>query len=115
MSMTLQTLIENLPASIVYLPPDAAGIEFSDVIAGDLMSDILVSQKHDYLLVTGLATEQAIRTADVSGAAAVLLVNEKLPSVKMKELAEDCGIPLLATALPLFEACSAICRLILFG
>ena len=114
MSMTVQTLIENLPASIVYLPARSAEIEFTEVIAGDLMSDILVSQKHDYLLVTGLGTEQAIRTADVSGAVAVLLVNEKLPSVKMKELAEDCDIPLLATALPMFEACSAICRLILF-
>ncbi|MGI5173110.1 hypothetical protein H0R92_05860 [Treponema sp. OMZ 840] len=113
--MTLQTLIENLPANIVYLPPEAHKIEFTEVIAGDLMSDILVSQKDQYLLVTGLATEQAIRTADVSGAAAVLLANDKLPSLKMKELAEDCGIPLLATALPLYEACAAICKLMMFA
>ncbi|WP_428770413.1 hypothetical protein V1L52_00880 [Treponema sp. HNW] len=113
--MTVQTLIENLPASTVYLPPHTNTVEFTEVIAGDLMSDILVSQKDGYLLITGLATEQAIRTADVSGAAAVLLVNDKLPSIKMKELAQSCQIPLLATALPMFEACSAICRLILFG
>jgi hypothetical protein len=72
------------------------------------MSDVLVSLEPGCLLATSLATEQAIRTADVVNAAAVLLVNDKLPSAGMKTLAMECSIPLLATPLPLFEACIAL-------
>ncbi len=103
--MNILSLVENLGANIVFLPTESKNITFSDVIAGDLMADLLVSQKEGCLLVTGLATEQTIRTADMLGAIAVLLVNEKLPSVGMKSLAENLHIPLLATALPMYETC----------
>lgn len=112
--MNISILIENLPANIVYAPADIRDIEFTGVIAGDLMADILVSQNDGCLLITGLATEQILRTADMLGVAVVLLVNDKLPSMEMKKLAEDTEIPLLATALPLFEACVAVSDLMRF-
>ena len=75
------------------------------------MSDILVSVSSGYLLVTSLATEQAVRTADIACAVAVLLVNDKLPTAGMKALAEESGITLLATPLPMYEACIALNKL----
>ncbi len=109
--MNILSLVENLPVNIVFIPKDEHKDEFFEIIAGDLMADLLVSQKESCLLVTGLATEQTIRTAVMLECVAVLLVNEKLPSVEMKELAKELRMPLLATALPLFEACVELSKL----
>ncbi len=109
--MNILYLVENLGANIVFLPPNASSITFTEIIAGDLMADLLVSQKEGCLLVTGLATEQAIRTADMLGAVAILLVNEKLPTVEMKNLAQELTIPLFATPLPMYETCVELHKL----
>ncbi len=110
--MNISSLVENLGANIVFVPELITKADFYEVIAGDLMADLLVSQKEACLLITGLATEQAIRTADILGSVAVLLVNEKLPSLEMKKLAEEVNMPLFATAFPFFEACVEIDKLL---
>jgi hypothetical protein len=109
--ITICDIVEMLPAHLVYAPEGVRGIKIDKIIAGDLMSDILVSIDEHYLLVTSLATEQAIRTADIVSAAAVLLVNDKLPAAGMKAQAADSAIALLATPLPMFEACAALSAL----
>ncbi len=112
--MNISSLVENLGANIVYISPDSHTVSFTDVIAGDLMADLLLTQKEGCLLVTGLATEQSIRTADMLGSVAILLVNEKLPTIAMKQLAESLQIPLLASPLPMFEACVEVNKLLRF-
>ncbi len=109
--MNIAYLVENLGANIVFLPQNINTISFYEIIAGDLMADLLVTQKQDCLLITGLATEQSIRTADMLGCVGVLLVNEKLPTLEMKKLAEETNMPLLATALPLYETCVEVNKL----
>lgn len=108
--MNVTEIVENLPAHVVYGAPGYQNLEIGRIIAGDLMSDILVTVENDALLVTSLATEQAIRCADMIGATAILLVNDKLPLPGMKVLAEDCGITLLATPMPMYESCVALGR-----
>lgn len=78
------------------------------VVACDLMSDVLVVDEDDLLLLTSLASDQAVRTAQVIGAAAVVVVNGKpLPS-SMAEVARTLKITLATTALPKYEACAAL-------
>lgn len=103
--MTLAQIVENLPAHVVYGKPGFQKTKINAVLAGDLMSDILVSVETRALIVTGLITEQTIRTADMISSPAVLLVNDKLPLPEMKPLAEECGITILATPMPMFESC----------
>ena len=103
--MTIRDIIENLPAHLVYGISGYQDIVVKAIVAGDLMSDILVSVETNALLVTSLATEQTIRSADIVGAVAILLVNDKLPRPAMKTLAEECGITLLATPMPMYETC----------
>lgn len=105
---TLQDVVENIPINIAYAATDWKTRQVKRVVAGDLMSDILVSVETDNLLITSLATEQAIRTADIVCAVAVILVNDKLPSQAMKALAEESDITLLCTALPMYETCAAL-------
>ena len=106
--LTIKTIIESLPAHIVFLTENTEDILIQNIIAGDMMSDMLVSIESNVLLVTSLSNEQAIRTADIICASAILLVNDKLPTKKMKELAANSDISLLATPLPMYEACVAL-------
>jgi len=109
--VTIRDVIENMPAHVVYGPPGYLDMHVGKIVAGDLMSDILVSVETDALLVTSLATEQSVRSADIVGSPAVLLVNDKLPLPSMRVLAEECGIALLATPMPMFESCVILSQL----
>ena len=42
------------------------------VVANDLMSDVLLNDSEDILLLTSLASDQAIRTANIVGAMCVV-------------------------------------------
>ncbi len=103
--MTVRDIVENLPAHVVTGSDGYRDLEIGKVLAGDMMSDMLVSLDSDALLVTSLATEQTVRCADMIGASVILLVNDKLPLPEMKTIAEDCGITILATPMPMYESC----------
>lgn len=111
MPVSIKNIIETLPAHMVYGAPGYQELRFTSIIAGDLMSDILVSVESNALLVTSLATEQALRSADMVGSPAVLLVNDKLPTLGMRALAEDLEITLFATPMPMYEACAELSRI----
>lgn len=78
------------------------------VVVSDLMSDVLVHDGDDGLLVTSLATDQVIRTADIVDVRAVILTNNKQPEPRMRTLAERQGIPLCTTPLSTYDACIAL-------
>ncbi|NLM01148.1 MAG: hypothetical protein GX220_06825 [Treponema sp.] len=109
--LTLQEIVENLPIHLCHGANGWKDVKIKKIVAGDLMSDILVSIDADTLLITSLATEQAIRTADIVCAAAVLLVNDKLPTLAMKDLAEDSNITLMCSPFPMFETCANLTNL----
>ena len=87
---------------------DIADKEIRNVTAGDLMSEVLVFDLEDMLLVTSLNSEQVLRTADMVDAVGVVLVNGKEPSDAMVSLARDQGTALLSTPRSMFEACAVL-------
>jgi len=86
--------------------------EIKYVTAGDLMSEVLVFDKENLLLVTSLNSEQVLRTANIVDAAGVVLVNSKIPNEQMISLAQDLGIVLLSTQSSMFETCAILYRLL---
>jgi predicted transcriptional regulator len=82
--------------------------EVSSCFAADLMSDVLRFAAPHGLLITGLATIQAVRTADVADCRAIMLVNSKRPAPDTLDLARLHGMPILVTPHPMFEACSML-------
>ncbi len=88
------------------------GANIEHVCACDMMSDVLVVEKDNLLLVTSLTTEQVVRTADIVGAHGVLITNGKQPLEKAVQLAKQLNIPLLRTRLSTFEACVQIGKLL---
>ena len=82
--------------------------EVFSVCGCDLMSDVLAYVKNQAVLVTGLVNPQVIRTAEMMDMKCVIFVRGKTPNDEIVSLAGKHGIVLLATTLPMFEACGIL-------
>ena len=82
--------------------------EFQYCRGCDLMSDVLSASADGSVFLTGLITLQAVRTASVSGAGAIVFVRNKKPSPDVVELARQEDIPLLVTPLTMFVSCGRL-------
>lgn len=102
--MLLSEVVRRLEAEEL-VRPDDPDVDVPSAVAADLLSDILASKKEQFIILTGLVSPQVIRTAEVVGALAVVLVRGKYPTQEMIGLARAHRIPLYTTALPLFESC----------
>ncbi len=74
----------------------------------DLMSDVLAFTQEGTLLMTGLTNPQVVRTAEMAGIKAITFVRGKLPPQETIALAEEKGIPLLASKYTMFETCGRL-------
>ena len=107
MKVSLDTIRGWLDAKILSRP-DKLGTEVDTVMACDLMSDLLAHSKPGALLVTGLANIQMVRAVLASDMCGAVLVRGKLPEDRVLMMAEENGIPLMATRTSLFEACGQL-------
>ena len=82
------------------------------VFASDLMSDVLASAEPGSLLLTGLANVHVVSTCSVADLAGVVFVQGKRPAPDVVLQALSRNLPLVATKLTMFEACSRIARFI---
>ena len=74
----------------------------------DLMSDVLAFTHEGTLLMSGLTNPQVVRTAEMAGIKAILFVRGKIPPLETVALAEEKGIPLLASMYTMFETCGRL-------
>jgi len=78
------------------------------VYASDLMSDVLAFGKPNSILLTGLATQQAIISAHMAEFVGVVFIRGKKPKDGSARFADDSRLALLSTELDMFEACIKI-------
>ena len=76
--------------------------------SSDLMSDILTLDVEDGILITGLANEQAIRTAEMADLHHIILVRNKNVSPNMLDLAKEAGISIIRTRHTMFTTCGRL-------
>ncbi|MCS7175824.1 hypothetical protein [Pseudothermotoga sp.] len=106
--MKLSEILKELKAKVLANVQKVEELQFELVAASDLMSEVLAIAKPGVLLITGLCTPQVVRTADVVGIQAVVIVRrETLPSETI-EMAQASGIVLAATKMSMFEACGRL-------
>jgi len=103
----LARAVEVLKAEAVVRPRDDSAV-VTGCFAADLMSDVLAFAREGSLLVTGLATDQTIRTAAIKHLAAVVVIEGKQTSGEMVEAAREQGIPIYRTPLSKYEACGLL-------
>ncbi len=105
--MKLYEMKTILKASVL-----SGGDEMEKVItaggAADLMEDVLASAAEGCALLTGVTTEQVLRTAKIAHVGAIVIVRGKQPSESFIELSESYQIPLLKTEYSLFVACGRL-------
>lgn len=105
--MNLNKIKDILKAEVLTRNSDM-NIHIDRGCSSDLMSDVLAFSKPGGLLITGLTNEAVIRTAEVVNLKAIVFVRGKKPKKETITLANEKKIPLLATNLPMFEACGRL-------
>jgi predicted transcriptional regulator len=85
-------------------------VELAGCFAADLMSDVLAFARPASLLLTGLTTDQTLRTAAIKHLAAVVIVEGKEVGGDMIEAAREERIPLYRTPLSKYESCGLLAR-----
>lgn len=112
--MKLSEIAHALEAAVL-AGQEKLGMEIERCGASDLMSDILAGAAEGSILLTGLTTMQAIRTASIAGVGAIVFVRGKRPAPEAVTLAMDQGIPILTTPCSMFVACGRLHSLQLTG
>ena len=107
MTMRISEIRDILDASVL------CGEEYLDriVVGGggaDMMDAVLAAVAEGALLLTGLTTEQVLRTAKIAGVSAIVFVRGKRPEASEISLAQTYQIPLLLTRYSLFVACGRL-------
>jgi hypothetical protein len=102
--MTFDEVLEALAGQSVHRSSHWDSQTIRHVVAGDLMSDVLVTDQDEVLLVTSLPSDQTARTADMVGACGIVLVNGKVPQPSLVDLCAELDLTLVRTALGSFEA-----------
>ncbi len=70
----------------------------------DLMDDVLAAVAEHAVLLTGLMSDDVIRTSKIAGVGAVVFVRGKRPGENIINLAKSHNIPVLLTRYSLFIA-----------
>lgn len=94
--LKLQDMLQKIEGTLITSPQQ----ETCDVLLGftsDLMSDVLTLTEDNVLLITGLATIQTIRTAEMADIGYIIFVRNKQVSEKMISLANESNITLIST------------------
>lgn len=105
--MTIDGVAEVLNGKVLF-KEEGDDRKVGHVVASDLMSDVLLVDSDDILLLTSLASDQVLRTAHIVGAMGVVVHNNKpLPS-SMADVATRLGISLVTAPFPKYESCVKI-------
>lgn len=76
--------------------------------ASDLMSDVLTMDEEDLVLITGLCTQQVIRTAEMSDIETIIFARGKTVTQDIIDLADEHNITLISSELSVFKLCGLL-------
>jgi len=105
--MKAQEIVDVLDAK-VYTCPEQLGTDISAACGADLMSDVMAFVKENPVLLTGLLTPQAVRTAELMDIPIVVFVRGKVPTADMMEMATENKMILASTRYSMFIACGRL-------
>lgn len=77
--------------------------DYTCAFASDLMSDVLRFHMDNTILITGLSTVQALRTAEMSNVTCIVFARDKRVADDMLQLAQENHIAILTTPASVFE------------
>jgi serine/threonine-protein kinase RsbT len=105
--MEIRMIKDALGASVIEAA-DRLDSSVEHIYASDLMSDVLAFGKSNSILLTGLATQQAVISAHMAEFKGVVFIRGKKPKDGALKFAKDNHLILLSTELDMFDACIRI-------
>lgn len=96
---------DALGASVIESENGLLDSSVEHIYASDLMSDVLAFGKANSMLLTGLATQQAVISAHMAEFKGVVFIRGKKPKDGSLKFARDNHLILLSTELDMFDAC----------
>jgi len=102
--MTFDQVLEAVSGELCCRSSLWPSLDIRHVVTCDLMSDVLVTDHDQILLVTSLPSDQVARTANMVGACGIVLVNGKPPQPSLVELCTELDLTLIRSPLGSFEA-----------
>ncbi len=102
--MTIDDVVEVLNGKLLFRGEEDDR-KVGQVVASDLMSDVLLVDSDDILLLTSLASDQVLRTAQIVGAMGVVVHNNKPLPASMADVAQRLGISLVTAPYGKYESC----------
>lgn len=105
--MNLEDISRLLKATLLTTNHNLKKVVHS-AFSSDMMSDVLAYAKDDSILITGLCNPQVMRTAEMMDLAGVIFIRGKKPDTTMLHLAEEMGLCVMVTELPMFNTCGKL-------
>ena len=105
--MQIRTIKDTLDASLI-IGEDKLDTVVENVYASDLMSDVLAFGKPNSILLTGLASQQAVISAHMAEFKGVVFIRGKRPDVSSQEFAKENQLVLLSTRFDMYDSCIKI-------
>ena len=105
--MTLDQVLAIIEGKVVSESVDLS-MQVDMACGADLMSDVLAFTHAGTILLTGLTNPQVVRTAEMAGVRVIVFVRGKYPPKETVALAEQKGIPLLASRFTMYETCGRL-------
>src|SRR5574344_2653652 len=100
--MILKKIVKLVDGKVI-CGEDRMDESVSYAFSSDLMSDVLTIKVDNFILITGLANIQSIRTAEMSDVQYILFVRGKKITEEMLELAKDNDVVVMKTDYSLFK------------
>jgi anti-sigma regulatory factor (Ser/Thr protein kinase) len=101
-------MIKDVLEASVIEGEDGLDAAVEHVYASDLMSDVLAFGRPNSILLTGLATQQAVISAHMAEFVGVVFIRGKKPKDGSEKFARDNNLVLLSTELDMYDACIRI-------
>ncbi|MBQ2661650.1 MAG: hypothetical protein IJF80_03245 [Clostridia bacterium] len=105
--MKLSQIAEILNAQVLCLEENL-DIEIPAAVASDMMSDVLVCNDSDRILISGLCTVHTVLTAQILDLRAIIFVRGKTPTDEIIESAQLNDIVLMRTEKSMFDVCGML-------
>lgn len=105
--MKISRVAEILEAKVL-TGEELLDCEIHSACGSDMMSDVLAYVKDQGVLLTGLMNVQVVRTLLMMDMNCVVFVRGKVPAAGIVDFAEENGVAVLQTDLPMFESCGRL-------
>lgn len=106
--MKFKEIIRQIDGTPLYKNEDANEREYSYAVATDMMSNVMLGNVDDSILITSLVNPQVIRASEMMNISAIIITGDKPVKEAMIELAQNRNIALATTGLSTFTVCGKL-------